>query len=170
ARSFFNAVGTPFPSFRYNQFGGSLGGPVEIPKFYQGRNKTFFFVDYEGFRRTSQQLLTVTVPTALSRNGDFSALTAKDFDPLSTTVSGTSYTRTQFPGNVIPPDRFDPIAAKLAKAYPSPQTGAVTNNYLSNMTQLQRWDQRDARVDHQFTSNDTFFARYAIQNTDTTVP
>src|SRR5439155_21781895 len=76
ARSFFNAVGTPFPSFRYNQFGGSLGGPVEIPKLYKGRNKTFFFVDYEGFRRTSQQLLTVTVPTAASRNGDFGALAA----------------------------------------------------------------------------------------------
>src|SRR6266481_5932498 len=51
ARSFFNRAGTPFPSFRYNQFGGSFGGPVEIPRLYHGRNKTFVFVDYEGFRR-----------------------------------------------------------------------------------------------------------------------
>jgi len=67
ARNFFNRKGTPFPSFRYNQFGGSFGGPIDIPKLYKGKNKTFFFVDYEGFRRNSQQLLTVTVPTLAMR-------------------------------------------------------------------------------------------------------
>jgi hypothetical protein len=170
ARSFFNRAGTPFPSFRYNQFGGSFGGPVEIPRLYHGRNKTFFFVDYEGFRRNSQQLLTVTVPTLAMRSGDFSALAARIFDPLSTTASGTSYTRTQFPGNTIPTNQFDPITAKLAQAYPAPQTSALVNNYISNMTQVQNWDQGDVRVDHQFTSNDTFFARYANQKTATTVP
>jgi hypothetical protein len=51
ARSFFNTKGTPFPPFRFNQFGFSLGGPVILPKLYDGRNKTFFFVDYEGYRR-----------------------------------------------------------------------------------------------------------------------
>src|SRR5260370_20426161 len=120
ARNFFNPKGTPFPSFRYNQFGGSFGGPVEIPKLYNGKNKTFFFVDYEGFRRNSQQLLTVTVPTLAMRSGDFSALAARIFDPLSTMVSGTSYTRTQFPGNTIPTNQFDRITAKLAQAYPAP--------------------------------------------------
>ena len=53
ARSFFNTKGTLFPSFRYNQFGFSFGGPVCIPQVYNGKNRTFFFVDYEGFRRNS---------------------------------------------------------------------------------------------------------------------
>ncbi|HWD97522.1 MAG TPA: carboxypeptidase-like regulatory domain-containing protein, partial [Bryobacteraceae bacterium] len=63
ARNFFNAAGTPFPSFRYNQFGGSLGGPVVIPKVYHGKDKTFFFMDYEGFRRNQQGISIVTIPT-----------------------------------------------------------------------------------------------------------
>jgi hypothetical protein len=170
ARSFFNPKGTPFPSFRYNQFGGSFGGPVIIPKLYNGRNKTFFFVDYEGFRRTSQLLLTLTVPTLAMRQGDFSALPVKIYDPLTTTPSGSTYTRTQFPGNIIPPSRFDPVTAKLANAYPAPLTTGLTNNYISNMVQTQSWDQGDIRVDQQITSNDMFFARYSIQHTDTTVP
>ena len=169
-RSFFNRKGTPFPSFRYNQFGGSFGGPIDIPKLYNGRNKTFFFVDYEGFRRNSQQLLTLTVPTLGMRQGDFSALPVRIYDPQTTTAAGSSYTRTPFGGNMIPRDRFDPVTAKLINAYPAPQTGALTNNYISNMAQLQNWDQGDVRVDHQITSNDMFFARYSIQKTDTTVP
>src|SRR6476660_2670131 len=67
ARSYFNPKGTAFPTFRLNQFGGSLGGPVVIPKAYNGKNKTFFFVDYEGYRRDSQVLLLGNVPTVLMR-------------------------------------------------------------------------------------------------------
>ena len=170
ARQFFNPVGTPFPSFKYNQFGGSLGGPIEIPKVYNGKNKTFFFVDYEGYRRTSQNLAIFTVPTAAMRTGNFSALAAKLFDPLSTTPSGSSYTRTPFPGNIIPANRFDPITMKMVNAYPLPLTNGLVNNYTSNMTQAQNWDQGDIRVDHNFSSNDTFFARYSIQHTNTIVP
>ncbi len=170
ARNFFNRRGTPFPSFRYNQFGGSFGGPVVLPKMYNGRNKTFFFVDYEGFRRTAQQTLTLTVPTLAMRRGDFSALPVRIYDPATTAVSGSSYTRQQFPNNMIPANRFDPVTAKLINAYPAPQTSALTNNYLANLSQVQTWDQGDVRFDHQFTSNDTFFARYSIQKTDTTVP
>src|SRR5207302_8547296 len=98
ARNFFNRKGLPFPSFRYNQFGGSFGGPINIPKLYNGRNKTFFFADYEGFRRSAQQLLTLTVPTLAMRQGDFSALPVRIYDPQTTTVSGSSYTRQQFAG------------------------------------------------------------------------
>jgi hypothetical protein len=53
SRSFFNTKGTAFPPFRYNQFGFSVGGPVFIPKVYNGRNRTFFFAEYEGFRRAA---------------------------------------------------------------------------------------------------------------------
>jgi Carboxypeptidase regulatory-like domain/TonB dependent receptor len=170
ARNYFNTKGTPFPPFRYNQYGGSFGGPIEIPKLYNGKNKTFFFVDYEGFRRTAQQLLVFSVPTAAMRQGDFSALPVKIYDPTSTTPSGSSYTRTPFPGNMIPANRFDPVTMKMVNAYPLPQTSALTNNYTSNMSQQQSWDQGDIRVDQNFGSKDTFFARYSIQHTTTVVP
>src|SRR3954471_15738107 len=83
ARNFFSPKGTAFPSFRLNQFGGSLGGPVVLPKMYNGTNRTFFFVHYEGFRRASQSLQLGNVPTVAMRRGDFSE-TPTIYDPLTT--------------------------------------------------------------------------------------
>jgi len=74
ARSYFNTKGTPFPSFRYNQFGFSIGGPVMIPHVYNGKNRTFFFADYEGFRRDSLNTILASVPTAAMRVGNFSGI------------------------------------------------------------------------------------------------
>src|SRR6266404_3143498 len=120
ARSFFNIRGTPFPPFRYNQFGFSLGGPVWLPKIYHGRNRTFFFVDYEGFRRTSLSSVLGRVPTVAMRSGDFSKEN-RIFDPLTTRASGSGFTRDEFAGNIIPAARFDPVTRKLINAYPAPQ-------------------------------------------------
>ncbi|HXJ39602.1 MAG TPA: TonB-dependent receptor, partial [Bryobacteraceae bacterium] len=169
ARNFFSPKGTPFPSFRLNQFGGSFGGPVVFPKLYNGKNKTFFFVDYEGYRRNSQQLLLGNIPTVKMRTGDFTEA-ANVYDPLSTVASGSGFTRTQFPGNVIPANRFDPIALKMIQAYPTPTSTGRFNNYLANLVQTQNWNQGDARIDHQITPRDNIFARWSIQNTETIVP
>src|SRR6266581_688714 len=76
ARSFFNTKGTLFPSFRYNQFGFSTGGPVLVPRVYNGKNRTFFFADYEGFRRSSLNTIVATIPTAAMRTGNFSGINA----------------------------------------------------------------------------------------------
>ncbi|HWB98016.1 MAG TPA: carboxypeptidase regulatory-like domain-containing protein [Bryobacteraceae bacterium] len=170
ARNFFSAKGTPFPSFRYNQFGGSFGGPVILPKIYNGKNRTFFFVDYEGYRRTSLTTLTTTVPTVTIRGGDFGA--TRIFDPLTTQPNpgGSGFLRQQFPNNVIPSSRFDPVTRKLINAYPLPQNSNAFNNYVSNLRQQQNWDQGDVRVDHQFNSNNTFFARWSVQHTSTIIP
>jgi hypothetical protein len=167
ARNFFSAKGTPFPSFRLNQFGGSLGGPVVLPKLYNGKDRTFFFVDYEGYRRASQQLQLGNIPTLNMRNGDFSE-TATIFDPLTTNSTGTA--RTAFPGNQIPAARWDPIAAKMINAYPTPINSSRFNNYLANLVQNQQWNQGDVRIDHQITPRDNIFARWSIQNTETRVP
>src|SRR5581483_4938545 len=69
---FANRNGTPLPNFKRNQFGGSLGGPLNIPKLYHARDKTFFFLAYEGVRQGTGATLTTTVPTLLQRQGDFS--------------------------------------------------------------------------------------------------
>jgi hypothetical protein len=130
ARNFYNPVGTPFPSFRLNQFGGSLGGPVFIPKIYNGKNRTFFCVDYEGYRRTSQALQLGNIPAALMRQGNFTEVKTI-YDPATTVAAGSSYSRTPFPGNIIPSSRFDPIAYEMINAYPAPNNGSGPfNNYL----------------------------------------
>jgi hypothetical protein len=171
ARSFFSPKGTAFPSFRLNQFGGSLGGPVVVPKLYNGKDRTFFFVDYEGYRRDSQQLQLGNIPTMRMRTGDFGE-TATIYDPLTTRANpnGSGFIRSAFAGNQIPASRWDPISAKMINAYPAPMNSARFNNYLANLVQNQKWNQGDIRVDHQITPRDNFFARWSIQNTETTVP
>jgi Carboxypeptidase regulatory-like domain len=163
AKNFFAPATARVPPFRFNQFGGSLGGPLI-------RNKTFWFVDYEGYRRSLLSTINTTIPTMAMRTGNFSGQPNAIYDPLSTVTSGTTVTRTQFAGNQIPLTRFDPVTAKLINAYPTPQTAGLTNNYIAQLTLPQNWNQGDVRVDHQFTPNDSFFARWSIQNTSTSAP
>jgi len=171
ARSYFNKRGTAFPAFRLNQFGGSLGGPVVLPKIYNGKNRTFFFMDYEAFRSSTQTFVLGNVPTLREREGDFSE-TAPIYDPLTTRANpaGPGFIRDQFAGNQIPVDRRDPISMKMINAYPLPTAPGRFNNYSSNRVQTQSWNQGDIRIDHQISPKDMVFARYAIQNTQTTAP
>ena len=171
ARSFFNQKGTVFPPFRFNQFGTSFGGPVRLPHIYNGKNRTFFFVDYEGYRRSQVSSLLLTVPTLRMRRGDFSeAGVFPIYDPNTLRIVNGSPVREQFAGNQIPSARFDPVMTKLLNAYPDPSNGGITNNYLANLRQTQSWNQGDVRVDHQFSPSNSFFARWSIQNTLTEVP
>jgi hypothetical protein len=172
ARNFFNRRGTTFPPFRYNQYGFSLGGPVYIPKLYNGKNKTFFFVDWEGYRRNTVQSSLRSVATRKIRTGDFSD-EVPIFDPQAVrndTTSATGIRRTQFPGNIIPRSRWDVPTTRLLAAFPLPDTGGLVNNYLANLNLTQNWDQGDARVDHQVTPNDNIFFRWSIQHTTTVAP
>ena len=175
ARTYFNTAGTSFPSFRLNQFGGSLGGPVVIPKLYHGKDKTFFFVDYEGFRNTVQIFERGNIPTARMRTGDFGELLPGTliYDPATTASNPAvpgNFTRTAFPNNVIPASRFDPIAVRMINAYPTPTSTARLNNYSMARIQVQDYDQGDARIDEQITAKDSIFARWSIQNTTTISP
>ncbi|MBI1790751.1 MAG: carboxypeptidase regulatory-like domain-containing protein, partial [Acidobacteria bacterium] len=109
-----NRAGQSKPSFKRNQYGFTLGGPVWVPKIYNGRNRTFFFVGYEGFRERSLNAYTGTVPTDLEKRGDFSrsldtnGTLLRIFDPRTTRLdpdrpAGTTrYLRDVFPGNTIP--------------------------------------------------------------------
>jgi hypothetical protein len=186
SRTYFDKAGTPFPSFRYNQYGGSFGGPIVIPKLYQGRDRTFFFFDYEGFRNTSQLYQLGNIPTVKERTGDFSELCTGGFSSTGVCTSGTQlydplttvpnpkvaggFLRTPFANNQIPQGRWDPIAHTMINAYPQPTIAGRFNNYSASSTQIQNWDQGDIRVDETLTPKDSFFARYSIDNTTTIVP
>jgi hypothetical protein len=130
-RSFFQvgAAGKPYvePPFDFNQFGGTIGGPIR-------KNKTFVFFDYQRVSDTEGQFQELSVPTAAMRNGDFSdpALT-EIFNPATGNPNGTG--RTQFPGNRIPSSQLNPIAAKLVDEVPLPNnnlTAAGTEKYVNN--------------------------------------
>ena len=127
---FGNQAHLPNPSFTQNQYGFNLGGPVYIPHVYDGHNKTFFFVNFEGFALRQGVTYSSTVPTAADLTGNLSDLGAAIYDPLTTCgVAGfpacapgqAQYNRTQFPGAVIPANRLNPTALLYAKTFfPAP--------------------------------------------------
>jgi len=167
---------------RYNVFGGTLGGPVWLPKKvfgpagYDGHNKTFFFFAYEGTRRLEGLPRTMTVPTLLQRQGDFSQTRSANgqvipiFDPATTRVEGGRTIRTQFAGNKIPTDRLDPVALNLLEFYPLPNQAAsnVTgaNNFSGNYQQILTRNNYMVKLDHNFTDRDRFNFRYLYNSDD----
>lgn len=161
---FTNRAGAKKPQLRYNQFGASAGGAIK-------RDKTFFFALYEGFRQHLGRVYTTTVPTALEQNGDFSQTLAASGslrtinDPLTTQRVGNSYVRTPFPGNIIPADRIDPVAAKLAKyLWPAANTrGAAftnVNNFGTSSSQATNQDTFTGKIDHHFSANHRLSGSY----------
>ena len=132
ANSFFNNMaGRPKDNYRDNRFGGSLCGPIVIPKLYNGKNKSFFFFAYEGNPNSVPAEGTVTtVPTAKERTGDLSELLQfgsayQIYNPHSIAFDGTSYVRQPYAGNLIPASSLDPVAQNIiAKYYPLPNQDA----------------------------------------------
>ena len=155
------------PELRYNVFGATLGGPVR-------RNRTFFFFDYEGQRRQTGAVQSLTVPTALQRAGNFSqTLNAKGqlipiYDPNTT----SGQTRTQFSGNIIPPNSLDPVALKLMPFYPLPNrapdnpTGA--NNFRANLVNGLVNDFYSIKGDHNLGTRNRITGRYMYNRGNTT--
>lgn len=164
AKNFFDSPINPIPPFRLNQFGGNFGGPVWIPKLFNGKDQLFFFADYEGKRVDQAQTFTSTVPIAAFHTGDFSALLPKTvlYDPRSTP-------RVPLPGNIIPASAIDPTSAKLMALYPAQNLPGLTNNFLYNPGQQTSVNQFDVRVDYR-TGASTLFARMSRENPDTVTP
>lgn len=178
-----NAVssGTPqpvSPPYHQHQFGGTFGGPVIIPHLYNGRDKTFFFLSYdEGLYNAVNNPSPRFTPTAAELSGDFSAWPFPIYDPASTipnpnynsslplSPTNTPVIRTPFPGNKIPSGRIDPVAAKIAAFWASPNiscdesqhilTGCSNYSILPKTTKKQgiatvRFDQYFGTADHLF--------------------
>ncbi len=152
-----NLFSTSVPKLDMNDFGGFGGGRLSVPKLYNGRDKTFFFVSYEGLRLARESVLTQSVPSAALRTGDLSAYKAFK-DPLS----GNPFT-----GNLIPVSRISPISLKaLDIYYPMSNTGApgaLNANYTQNFPTPIGSNQGDIRIDQTISSKQTAFARFTYK-------
>ncbi len=181
ANDFFaNRAGRAKPAFRFNQFGFTAGAPILLPKLYNGRNRTFFFVDYEGVRQTQGSTFTGTVPTALERQGDFSATRSNSgasiniYDPLSTRsnpAANGQFIRDAFPGNRIPVNRIDPVTAKLIAYYPDSNTKGTgftnSGNYVNSGAGLTNKDIFGIRIDHRLNDKHQLYARGSYDKSPT---
>jgi len=155
ARGFFPATR---PADHQNEFGGLIGGPIK-------KNKVFFFTNYDGYRYNSGSTpILQSIPTLAERTGDFSALPAIIYDPLSQTCVGSVCTRTPFTGNIIPPNRISPIAKSLASYLPQPTNTNIVNNYLSSLPiQLSTWNMT-AKVDANLSDKHRLYGFFAGGN------
>lgn len=184
ANEFFNKrAGSSIPPFRMNQFGFAVGGPVLIPRCYNGKERTFWFADYQGTRWRRGDVFIGSVPTSLQRSGDFTqTLTQRGerviiFDPLSTRpdpARAGRFLRDPFPGDIIPSGRLDPVGRKLVSYYPAPNTAGDpltgTQNYVSNASR--RIDQAvyGSRVDHNVSASWRMFGRFSVNRTTLAQP
>ena len=159
ARNLFTPASARNPVFRRNQFGAVLGGPIV-------KNKTFFFVDYQGTRQLIGKVRTSTVPTVRQRDGIFSEAVGGKvpviYDPQTTAqLPNGTFTRQPFLNNTIPQDRIDTVALALLHRYPMPTSSGTANNFTRIGNEPDNQDQFDARLDHRFSPKDQFFGRYS---------
>ena len=129
-----------------HQFGGTLGGPIV-------KGKTFFFLSYEGIRESRQLPVNLTVASAAMKQGDFSGISNRIYDPLN---------GQPFPGNVIPASRLSPQALYFAQLIPDPNTSAGTHAWSAD--RALHADQFTLRIDHSLSEKHKIFVRYSFHD------
>ncbi|MCX6602705.1 MAG: carboxypeptidase regulatory-like domain-containing protein, partial [Acidobacteria bacterium] len=158
-----------------DQYGFTVGGPITIPRLYSGKDRTFFFFAYEGYREDTYypSESISSVPSTEQRRGDFSRTFDNNgaifsiFDPLSGRFEGANWIRSAFPGNVIPANRISPVAANIIKLYPEPNTstpGSVAwqnNFFLNPNVGAFKFKNVMSRVDHTISSRQRIFGRWS---------
>ncbi|HVA95086.1 MAG TPA: carboxypeptidase regulatory-like domain-containing protein [Candidatus Dormibacteraeota bacterium] len=144
AKNFFNSTARPIPPFKQNQFGGSIGGPIQ-------KNKTFFFLNYEGQRTRKSQTQLFTVPTDAERMGIFQGTGITVMNPD---------TQTAFANDTIP--AVDPVAAAIMAKFPHANLPGLTNNLLATDLSTASINQYNARIDHTFSNADSVFVRGSV--------
>src|SRR5688572_3976328 len=172
ANSFFDNRLGRVPSKRFQHtYGGSLGGPVMFPGIYNGRNKTHYFVNFEGTQQRSEGFARALVPSMLERSGDFSQTTDRQgrpftiYDPATTrpNPNGSGFIRDPFPGNRIPRERIDPVALRALEFYPLPNrtpTPEDPENFVNPRNTGLKWASVMGRVDHQLSTSQQLLFRY----------
>jgi hypothetical protein len=153
ARNFFASTNPVRPKFRRRQIGAVAGGPLQ-------KDRTFFFVDYQRQRQTIGRTAISTVPTLLQRRGIFTEAIAGRVPTIYDPATPVGSTRRPFEGNIIPPDRIDPVALALLGRYPEPTSAGTANNYRRVGDETVDQDQISVRLDRQFAGNrDRMFGR-----------
>jgi len=171
ALGYFTKPGTVIQPSYFHYFGGSIGGPVILPKLLDGRkHRLYFFTDWEYTLNHANAPFTTTVPTTAELNGDFSGLspvgmpTAPIYDPLTTTTVGKVTSRTQFKGNIIPQSRMDPIGRNIAAFFPAPNctpTPTSPFNYCSDPISATSYLYNADRVDYNASDYDHLWAKFS---------
>lgn len=181
ANNFFNnRAGLPITDQPFRNFGASLGGPISIPKLYDGRNRTFFWAAIEGYQDTQSNTQDFYTPTALERVGDFSQSKAKGgglqtiYDPLNLSPSGA---RTPFANNIIPKDRLNQVGLNIAATYVMPTRTAAyygDPNVTGPGKLPSKANQKTFKVDHQMTkwwrASASYLRYYSLEPGDTFFP
>ena len=164
---FSRALNRPKPPLEQHDFGGVLGGPVMLPWMYNGKDRTFFFASYEGYRNKSAAApRTVTIPTAAMFTGDFSQWRDANgalipiYDPATTRANpnGAGFIRDVFPGNVIPQERFSRISREVLRlATMRPDLEGVRNNFVftpGDAISTNPWNKFSIKLDHNLSNKD----------------
>ncbi|MFN0165694.1 MAG: carboxypeptidase regulatory-like domain-containing protein [Bryobacteraceae bacterium] len=159
AKTFFAAPTATKPVLRYNQFGGSVGGPIR-------KNKLFFFTNAEWTRNIGQAVRISTVPTVRMRAGDFGEDTNTIYDPRTTRREGSAVIRDPFPNNTIPSALIDPSSKQLATFWPEPTLAGLANNYNLQTGTRSTSVRTDTKIDWVVGAKDTITGRYSDNRTD----
>jgi hypothetical protein len=158
AADFFSNEVTPV---KLNDFGIYLGGPILIPKIYNGRNRTFFFGDFEALRLPKSFTTLLSVPTQAMRNGDMSVY-------LNPSNGGSANALTGYPGNIIPQTQLNSFAQSFSNLiYPLPNygpPGSIANNYLATYEIPINSAQGDVRLDQSISPKHLVYVRYTYKN------
>jgi len=143
--------------FKWNQYGFTLGGPIQIPKIFNGKNRLFFLANYEGFRLRNQTQGVYNVPSVAMRSGNFSELLP------GTTIKDPLNNNVPFANNIIPTSRLDPISIGLLQFYPAPnQPGtSLVSNYLALDNNITNKDQFTSRIDFVESAKSNWYGRYS---------
>ncbi|MBI3472071.1 MAG: carboxypeptidase regulatory-like domain-containing protein, partial [Candidatus Solibacter usitatus] len=152
ARNFFQAVGVDKPLSIYNNYGGTVGGPIK-------KNKLFFFYSFDGSRQRQGAVGRYSVPATDIRSGDFSAYSTTIYDPATgNQTDGTG--RVPFAGNRIPSARISPIAQKIQAFYPSPNLAGAQNNYFASAVPKFNRDYNDFKINFNRNDRHHIFGHY----------
>ena len=166
---FTNSAGQKKPVTRFNQYGATLGGPVRIPKVFDGRNKVLFFLAFEGIDNSQPSGSLRTVPTPAQRGGDFSSLLNLGsnytiYDPSTGVKEGSRVRRTPFAGNIVPQNRFNTVGKNLVGYYENPNVVSNrtdgSNNFYSPGVNIDTFDSELGRVDFNISSRHKLFYNF----------
>jgi len=183
---FLNRTGRAAPPLNQHNFGTAVGGPVRVPKVYDGRNRTFWFFNYEGFRQRSSAASTALYPSRAQLDGNLADdSTGTGIFPRSSAFCQANpgarrcvdvidpFSGLAFAGNVIPTTRLDPTTRLALPYIPTPNVAVAPNsvnfptfNTVATPSQINDWDQYNIRLDHQVSSRDTIFGTFSYSNED----